>query len=87
MPQLQGLTQQLGLLSATPRDYAERVKQRRLQLRQLSSTEIERLLAERVEARKNKDFTRSDAIRDQLLALGVAISDTADGSSTWTITQ
>ncbi|HEY6079574.1 MAG TPA: cysteine--tRNA ligase [Polyangiaceae bacterium] len=84
---ISGLTQQLGLLSATPRNYAERVKQRRLQLRQLSSTEIERLLAERVEARKNKDFTRSDAIRDQLLALGVAISDTADGSSIWTLTQ
>ncbi len=84
---IKALTQQLGLLSTPTAEYSARVKHRRLQLRQLSSADIERLLAERVEARKSKDFPRSDAIRDELLALGVSISDTADGSSTWTITQ
>jgi cysteinyl-tRNA synthetase len=84
---IKALTQQLGLLNTPTAEYAARVKHRRLQLRQLSSADIERLLAERVEARKNKEFARSDAIRDELLALGVSISDTADGSSTWTITQ
>jgi len=64
-----------------------RVKQRRLALRQLSATTIEQKLLDRAEARKTKDFAKSDAIRDELLALGVAISDTADGASTWTITQ
>jgi cysteinyl-tRNA synthetase len=81
------LTQQLGLLNVTPKDYAARVKARRLALRQLSAESIEQKLVERAEARKAKDFARGDAIRDELLALGVAISDGADGSSSWTITQ
>lgn len=37
------------------------------------------LVAERQQARRNKDFARSDAIRDQLLAEGWVIEDTADG--------
>ncbi len=41
--------------------------------------EIEALLAERQEARKNKDFARSDEIRDQLLEQGIQIIDSPDG--------
>lgn len=41
---------------------------------------IEALVAERVEAKKNKDFARSDAIRDELTAMGISIMDTADGT-------
>jgi cysteinyl-tRNA synthetase len=81
------LTKQLGLMNTTPAAYAARVKARRLALRKLSADSIEEKLRERAEARKAKDFARGDAIRDELLALGVAISDTADGQSTWTITQ
>ncbi|HKY38704.1 MAG TPA: cysteine--tRNA ligase [Polyangiaceae bacterium] len=81
------LTKQLGLMNTTPTAYAARVKARRLKLRKLSAERIESKLRERAEARKAKDFTRGDAIRDELLALGVAISDSADGRSTWTITQ
>ena len=37
------------------------------------------LLAEREQARKAKDFERSDQLRDQLAAMGVAVLDTAEG--------
>ena len=84
---IETLCRQLGLLNAAPAVYAARVKARRLALRNLSAASIEQKLLERVEARKSKDFARGDAIRAELLALGVAISDTADGTSTWTITQ
>lgn len=84
---IKGLTMQLGLMNVTPAEYSARVKKRRLSLRSLSAESIEQKLADRAEARKAKDFAKSDAIRDELLALGVAISDTADGGSTWTITQ
>lgn len=46
-----------------------------------SAEEIEALLAERAEARKNKDFARSDEIRDTLAAQGVVIEDGPDGAS------
>ena len=41
--------------------------------------EVERLLAERAEARKAKDFARADAIRDDLSARGLAIKDAPGG--------
>ena len=43
-------------------------------------SEIEALIAARLEAKKAKDFTASDAIRDQLGAMGIAIMDSADGT-------
>jgi cysteinyl-tRNA synthetase len=43
-------------------------------------TQIQTLIAERVEAKKVKDFARSDAIRDEISALGINIMDTADGT-------
>jgi cysteinyl-tRNA synthetase len=41
--------------------------------------EIERLIEERQEARRNRDFTRSDEIRDELAAKGIILEDTKDG--------
>jgi len=41
---------------------------------------IENLLKERTEAKKAKDFARSDAIRDELTALGISIMDMPDGT-------
>jgi len=44
--------------------------------------EVEALIAERTQARKDKNWKRSDEIRDQLKAMGVAIEDSKDGT-TW----
>ena len=43
-------------------------------------TEIQALLDERTEARKSRDFTRSDALREQIEALGYEVMDTPDGA-------
>jgi len=43
---------------------------------------IERLIAERTQARKEKNWARGDEIRDELRALGVEVTDTASGP-TW----
>lgn len=48
----------------------------------ISVPEIEAKIAERLEARKNKDFAASDRIRDELAALGVVLEDSA-GVTTW----
>jgi len=45
-----------------------------------SDAEIDALLAERVEARKSKNFKRSDEIRDLLAAKGITIEDTPQGA-------
>ncbi|HYJ92721.1 MAG TPA: cysteine--tRNA ligase, partial [Pyrinomonadaceae bacterium] len=46
---------------------------------QILDAEIEALIAERQEARHNRDFARSDEIRDQLAACGIILEDTKDG--------
>ena len=41
--------------------------------------EIENLIAERQQARKDKNFARADEIRDTLLAQGIVLEDTREG--------
>ncbi|MFH1688562.1 MAG: cysteine--tRNA ligase [bacterium] len=41
--------------------------------------EVEALIEQRTEARKNKDFALSDKIRDDLLAKGIVLEDTPQG--------
>ncbi len=43
-------------------------------------SDIEEMIAKRIEARKNKDFALSDKIRDDLLARGIVLEDTPDGT-------
>ncbi len=41
--------------------------------------EVERLIEERQQARKNKDFARADEIRDELAGMGIQLKDTREG--------
>ena len=69
----------LGLLQAEPAAFLQHsVKS------DLDTTEIERLVAERVAARASQDWRRADEIRDQLSELNVVIEDSV-GGSTWRI--
>ena len=43
-------------------------------------SDIEKLIEEREEARKNKDFARADQIRDDLLKDGIVLDDTSQGT-------
>jgi len=45
----------------------------------LTDAEIEGLIAERNAARKQRNFKRSDEIRDELAAKGVVIEDSREG--------
>jgi len=49
----------------------------------LSQTEVERLIEERNEARRKKDWSRGDAIRQQLADAGVILEDRPDGTTRW----
>jgi cysteinyl-tRNA synthetase len=49
----------------------------------LSDEQIEAKVAERLEARRRKDFRRADEIREELHARGVTLEDRPDGTSRW----
>ncbi|HWZ88618.1 MAG TPA: cysteine--tRNA ligase [Polyangiaceae bacterium] len=80
------LSRDLGLLHATPEEYFERVQARRMALRGLTAAAIAAKVDGRAQARKNKDFAAGDAIRDELLALGVTLCDTPTATE-WSIAQ
>ena len=63
----------LGLLQQAPADWFGRGASNDDDLR------IQALIDERAQAKKNRDFARSDAIRDQLAGEGVILEDTAQG--------
>jgi cysteinyl-tRNA synthetase len=65
----------LGLLQQTPAAWFSRGVARNSD----DDTRIQALIDERAAAKKNRDFARSDAIRDQLASEGVLLEDTAQG--------
>ena len=49
----------------------------------LTDAEIEDLIQQRAEARKQKNFAESDRLRDELKAQGITLIDQADGGTKW----
>jgi cysteinyl-tRNA synthetase len=47
---------------------------------EVEKAQIEPLISSRTKAKKEKDFSRSDALRDELTVLGIAIMDTPEGT-------
>jgi len=66
----------IGILQENPEDWLSQ------DCSDVDAAKVEQLINERTEAKKNKDFTRSDAIRDELLAMKIEIKDTREGT-TW----
>ena len=81
---LAAISEVLGIMAEPPAQFLEERKQRGLQQTELTPAMIEQRIADRVAARKARDFKQADAIRDQLAALGVVLKDSPAGT-TWTI--
>ena len=69
----------LNLLQADPEEMVKSLRQKATDLK-ISPAEIERFIEERVQARKNKDWARADAIRKQLTDLDILLEDTPQGT-------
>ena len=73
------LADALGLVASPVADFHEEVKTKRLAALGLDREAVEAKLAERAQARTDKDWARSDAIRAELEQAGIAVMDTAEG--------
>ncbi len=49
------------------------------------AAKVEKLIAARLEARRARNWAESDRIRDELLAMGIALKDNKDGATTWEV--
>lgn len=71
----------LGLLQQTPQNYLQHAVSAQ-SAEQLTAREIERMIQERLAARKAKLYTDADAIRQKLLDAGIVLEDGPQGT-TW----
>ena len=54
-------------------------------IKEMGIEELNRRVEERLQARRSKDFNKSDRIRDELKAMGIDLEDHKDGSTTWKV--
>ena len=74
--ELLGLAELMGLLQQDPEDWFTLARQ----ADDISSDDIEALIAQRTEAKLNKDYAGADAIRQELLDKGVTLEDSREGT-------
>ena len=72
----------LGVFTEPPAQVLDRMASRRQSESGVDPAEIDKLIAERTDARKSKNFARADEIRKELAAKGVLIKDSPAGT-TW----
>jgi len=70
----------IGILDESPGTYFKRKKDRDLEKGSIDAQTVEKLIQERVDARKARDWARADEIRDQLTDMGVVLEDRSDGT-------
>ncbi len=75
---------ELGILQRPPAQALLALRDRAAARRGIDQELVARRIAERADARRAKDFARSDAIRAELLQLGVAVMDGPEGT-TWKV--
>lgn len=78
-----GAANLLGLLSDTETGWRARQKQAIA----LDEGVIAGLIAERLAARKARDFKRADQIREELAAQGIVLMDNKDGTTSWEVSR
>ncbi|MEA3253971.1 MAG: DALR domain-containing protein, partial [Chloroflexota bacterium] len=74
----------LGLFQVLPADYLKMMKNRKLAQLKITVSEIEQMVKERNQARKDKDWARADEIRDSLLNKGIILED-GKGTTDWKV--
>lgn len=69
----------LGVFTQDPATFLQELRDMKLRRAGIDLESIQQLVARRYEAKKAKDFSRADAIREELAALGVEVRDTPTG--------
>lgn len=72
----------LGLFQCQPRDYFEDQRRREMSQLRIDEDQINRMIGERHEARRQRDWKRADEIRESLASMGIVVEDGPNGT-TW----
>ncbi len=70
----------LGILNESPEDYFAKKRSTGLEKKSIDSEMIDKMINERTEARKAKNWARADQIRKQLSEMNIIIEDRPEGT-------
>jgi len=70
----------LGILSESPQTYFDNKKSLGLSKKAIDSAKVDKMVKERFEARKAKDWEKADSIRKQLEEMNIKLEDGPDGT-------
>jgi cysteinyl-tRNA synthetase len=70
----------LGIFKQSPKRYFEQKRQKGIKKEAIDPKLIEKMVHDRTEARKSKDWAKADKIRDELLEMKIILEDRADGT-------
>jgi len=79
---IRGVGEPISLFQEEPQQFLMELAEKRGRQLQIQEEDIVRLIAERAEARDNRNYRRADEIRSYLLSQGVVLEDKA-GGTTW----
>ena len=71
--------EELGVFGRKPEDFLLEIRKKRTKRANIDEREVEKLLEERLVARKSGNYQLSDSIRDKLNSMGVEVRDTPEG--------
>jgi cysteinyl-tRNA synthetase len=72
--------QLMALFQEPPAEFLRKLDDMLLEKSGVSRSQVDKLVAERVDARTRKDFARADELRTQLSGMGIAVQDTQQGT-------
>ncbi len=70
----------MSLFQEKPSEFLRKLDDLLLQKMNLQRESVDAMVAERTQSRIEKNFKKSDELRDKLLALGISVSDSVDGT-------
>jgi cysteinyl-tRNA synthetase len=70
----------LGILTESPKTYFDKKRTDALKQQSLDPAGIDKMVQERTEARKSKEWEKADNIRNKLLEMNIIIEDRTDGT-------
>ena len=74
--------QMMSLFQENPEEFLKALDDHILKQKNISRSDIDKMVTQRDEARKAKDFKTSDELRDKLQSLGIKVKDSPKGT-TW----